>query len=730
MTRIWNPYTFTPLGNPIVGEAPPVLRVMGGMQATAQQLSYAQQRFTQFVMQARLSTVPNPTEAGSLPDGTRYRIVKVGPQTTMEIWPGGAAEGVVPMMHGVLREVSEFNETTAGVTRRVLEEFKANGETTYSNVTGFFVAPNYRYLNTPMWQAFARYDLSGPAAVLAQFGRGAVAAYNKYLGANGMTPRAIKDGVVVASTTGGQKLLACYSLDEGGLKIAEMRRIKAPIKGGLPDEISSLFGGAPLPPTITEWATAPTVISYETIRAASGFSSAALWSGLSFPKVASTGNGLESYFIVAYSDPLPAGGFIYKSRLMKLTFSVLPSGEIGAAVTAAGDPGNYDASFVTEDQIPDSGTWHAPFAVTHEGGVLTLFTVEHEFDSYSRPNDTPKKLLARKTLKWPRGEVHTHLEKTYSAIHMASSRGATATLVGTRVETRGTMTITYQKWIVYKSASGNSDYRADDRHFGAVRGVGREGTYYVTKSTWKGYGVVISANFSGSVRMTYDEWYPVRRTDANVFVYDITEQIAAIAAAETYSDSGSLTFPDAKRKLYLGIGEVVGTLANFSIMEPTLPDKSLRFPNDRSFAIGAAVLSSYAGIAANWPDSEGSGDRVESQEKAEFESAKLHANGQEYDIPATDVMALYETPAKILQREKEINFAIVGPLDAINNYEGGQMFVDLSQLGGPQVLFAFREYSTLLGAQRTWKSTWGSLVTDDANYTKTLSGKFVGVLQP
>lgn len=91
MTRIWNPYVFTPLGNPIVGEAPPVLRVMGGMQATAQQLSYAQQRFTQFVMQARLSVVPNPTEAGRLPDGTQYRIVVVGPQTVMEIWPGGGA---------------------------------------------------------------------------------------------------------------------------------------------------------------------------------------------------------------------------------------------------------------------------------------------------------------------------------------------------------------------------------------------------------------------------------------------------------------------------------------------------------------------------------------------------------------------------------------------------------------------------------------------------------------
>lgn len=97
MTRIWNPYTFTPLGNPIVGEAPPVLRVMGGMQATAQQLSYAQQRFTQFVMQARLSAVPNPTEAGRLPDGTQYRIVVVGPQTVMKIWPA-AGDGVGPFI--------------------------------------------------------------------------------------------------------------------------------------------------------------------------------------------------------------------------------------------------------------------------------------------------------------------------------------------------------------------------------------------------------------------------------------------------------------------------------------------------------------------------------------------------------------------------------------------------------------------------------------------------------
>ena len=85
---IWNPFAFTPTGQAMAPVAPPALRVIGG-QATAQQLEHAQDAFYRFCASARLSAVPNPTEIGALPDGTRYRIVKVGPQTTMEIWPGG-----------------------------------------------------------------------------------------------------------------------------------------------------------------------------------------------------------------------------------------------------------------------------------------------------------------------------------------------------------------------------------------------------------------------------------------------------------------------------------------------------------------------------------------------------------------------------------------------------------------------------------------------------------------
>lgn len=101
---IWNPFAFTPTGQAMAPVAPPALRVIDG-QATAQQLAHAQDAFYRFCASARLSAVPNPTEIGALPDGTRYRIVVVGPQTIMEIWPGKAAAptrgGIVVFYAGV-----------------------------------------------------------------------------------------------------------------------------------------------------------------------------------------------------------------------------------------------------------------------------------------------------------------------------------------------------------------------------------------------------------------------------------------------------------------------------------------------------------------------------------------------------------------------------------------------------------------------------------------------------
>lgn len=88
---IWNPFITTPAGRPIGPVAPPSLRVLGGV-ASAAQLAMAQQAYYRFCEQQRVSVVVNPIFAGTLEDGSRYRIVVTGPVTIMELWPAGGQE--------------------------------------------------------------------------------------------------------------------------------------------------------------------------------------------------------------------------------------------------------------------------------------------------------------------------------------------------------------------------------------------------------------------------------------------------------------------------------------------------------------------------------------------------------------------------------------------------------------------------------------------------------------
>lgn len=92
MSNIRNPFVFTPTGEAMPVAAPPHLRVMQG-QATPEQLDMAQKVFYQFCSRARLSVVPNPREAGRLPDGSRYEIIVVGTVQTMLLWPVGSDAG-------------------------------------------------------------------------------------------------------------------------------------------------------------------------------------------------------------------------------------------------------------------------------------------------------------------------------------------------------------------------------------------------------------------------------------------------------------------------------------------------------------------------------------------------------------------------------------------------------------------------------------------------------------
>ena len=89
---LFNPYSaFSVLGVPQLPTAPPTLRVMEG-EASAAQLRAAQNAFTIFCTNARLSAVPNPSHAGRLADGSTFRIDVIGGQSIMRLWPVGAGE--------------------------------------------------------------------------------------------------------------------------------------------------------------------------------------------------------------------------------------------------------------------------------------------------------------------------------------------------------------------------------------------------------------------------------------------------------------------------------------------------------------------------------------------------------------------------------------------------------------------------------------------------------------
>ena len=145
---LWNPYAFTPTGQPVAPAAPPALRVIGG-QASAQQLGMAQQAFAQFSERARLSVVPNPVEAGCLPDGTPYKIIDVAGVRTMMIWPVEMTEvssDVYIGLYDITEPVTKFTFTTK------------NGKVTYKKVVFPAFAEDHP---SKTWPGYSYYETEG-----------------------------------------------------------------------------------------------------------------------------------------------------------------------------------------------------------------------------------------------------------------------------------------------------------------------------------------------------------------------------------------------------------------------------------------------------------------------------------------------------------------------------------------------------------------------------------------
>lgn len=106
MTQLWNPFAYSPTGQPLAPVAPPALRVLG-REATGQQKVWAQQAFHAFADRARLSAAVHPKAQGQLPDGSPYEIQVIGALTIMSLWPVGgetaeyADSGILVIVDGV-----------------------------------------------------------------------------------------------------------------------------------------------------------------------------------------------------------------------------------------------------------------------------------------------------------------------------------------------------------------------------------------------------------------------------------------------------------------------------------------------------------------------------------------------------------------------------------------------------------------------------------------------------
>lgn len=111
MSELFNPYAVSVLGSPLPQKAPPQLRAEG-RPMTRPQLDMARFVFGRFLEQARLSYVPNPTQHGFLPDGSRFRIVDVAGSMTMQVWPVGPQVDDLPIQldSGII--VSNVSEST------------------------------------------------------------------------------------------------------------------------------------------------------------------------------------------------------------------------------------------------------------------------------------------------------------------------------------------------------------------------------------------------------------------------------------------------------------------------------------------------------------------------------------------------------------------------------------------------------------------------------------------
>lgn len=708
MTRPWNPFVFSPTGD-AAGARTPCRLMVSGPPMTPRQAAWLQAAFFAFQSVARLSPVRNLQQPGRLPDGTTYLFSITNGLDSAKVFTAAAGKSKLFLaLGGVLRDEGDAFENGAWVGRKFFKE----NETTQYVVTDKI----YWDDGQGVARAFMTASLSGPAAKLAQFGRGAAGAYRQYLLAKGLgnPNRAMGEGVFIA-THEGKKVAFGYQRDGAGLRALPMQILELKEFPGLrlPREVRDLFGGLPLPPPSADWESAPVLIPRAVLDAAAGFPSG--WDrriglDLRFPGVATTGLGQTADYVEIYGEPLATGGRRDEhSAHLRISFGLNLSGQPVATVQRI-TSGRYSfALFGVAPWYaisrPAVGMHKGPAAVTHVRGSLVTFSRESEVIA-GRNGEGDYRLVRTVAYSWDGPDPGRTIFETMASIGVTTAGKLDASMndfsVGSeRVDTGpDSYTVFERRTFEFSWRNEDSSATAGLSDLGPLLTFGREGCY---------------AKAQGSAQASL-----FRETGtASEITHYRGSPLYSYYAGEII-DHGPPE-PDwrrfAKRVYSQGEGD-----------QSPLPPIDEGAPGDYLF------LRTYAKTHGEVITKEGNPLQVISDDMVLYTkgaAARLdlfdyaaRCSGDPAKFKAEWGNSLTSGTRGLLYAIPQDPFGVLQPLE--------RWVLDLSQLGGEQMVLRIAEMPASIAALRMDGMVRGSLVgsTEDINYRWRVPVWFIGELQP
>lgn len=255
--------------------------VQGPHPLVPEQRAQVQARLQNFLTQCRLSRAPTQWDNGTLPDGSRYRLYahNGAVEVAVEPLPPELEKSAAGLFGGLVRCVGTALLPLPGSPVAVpwYQFFKENklrptDVPAYVATRKLFAKPEQQ-APQETFATFWRHNLTGAAALWAQFGRGAGALYVSYFARTGVTAPTpeIGDCVLITQVQGKPYAVALSAANQGKGRVTGLRvQIVKPADFGMeaskvPPQLLALFGGIPIPPMAAKWNAPDYIISEQAI---------------------------------------------------------------------------------------------------------------------------------------------------------------------------------------------------------------------------------------------------------------------------------------------------------------------------------------------------------------------------------------------------------------------------------------------------------------------------------